>query len=200
MPTLRLQPGFCARPSLATPRGWPRSSFAAAVLLALGLAACSVRVIAQDAPDSVNVAGATGSGRLETSIDVQKLEVREGPGGQELRRWVPAERLSAGDDVHYTVRVRNPGTQAVDAVVVTKRLPFGVRYLRGSATGPAAVVQFSIDGGKTFATPDGLARAAGGGKGQRKPLENEYTHVRWVLGKPLGPASTALLRFRATFS
>jgi uncharacterized repeat protein (TIGR01451 family) len=157
--------------------------------------------MAEDAPGSVSVAGATGSGRLETSIDVQKLEVREGPGGQVLRRWVPAERLNAGDEVHYTVRVRNPGKQAVDSVVVTKRLPFGVHYLRGSATGPAAEVQFSIDGGKTFATPDGIARAAGGGtKGQRKPLENEYTHVRWVLGKPLGPASTALLRFRATFS
>jgi hypothetical protein len=41
--------------------------------------------------------------------------------------------------------------------------------------------------------------AGGGKKGQRKLLENDYTHVRWVLKKPLGPASTALLRFRATF-
>jgi uncharacterized repeat protein (TIGR01451 family) len=195
-----LPPGFRAQPTLATPPGGTRAAFAAAVLLALGLTAGPARAIAEDAPGSVSAAGATGSGRLETSIDVQKLDVREGPGGQEIRAWVPAERLNAGDEVHYTVRVRNPGKQAVDTVVVTKRLPFGVRYLRGSATGPAAVVQFSIDGGKTFATPDALARAAGGSKGQRKPLENEYTHVRWILGKPLGPASTALLRFRATFS
>jgi len=61
-------------------------------------------------------------------------------------------------------------------------------------------VQFSIDGGEAFATPEALARVASGGKkGQRKLLENDYTHVRWVLKKPLGPASTALLRFRATF-
>ena len=159
------------------------------------------RVLAQEPADSVSVAAATGSGPLATSIEMQKLEVSEGPGGREVRRWIPAERLNAGDEIHYTVRVRNPGKQAVDAVVVTKRLPFGVRYLRGSATGPAAEVQFSIDGGKTFATPETLARAAGGGKkAQRKPLENDYTHVRWVLSKPLGPASTALLRFRATFS
>lgn len=147
------------------------------------------------------VAEATGSGPLETSIEVQKLEASAGPGGQETRRWVPAERLNAGDEVHYTVRVRNPGKQPVDTVVVTKRLPFGVRYIRGSATGPAAEVQFSIDGGKTFATPEVLSGVAGAGKkGQRKALENDYTHVRWVLSKPLGPASTALLRFRATFS
>jgi uncharacterized repeat protein (TIGR01451 family) len=171
------------------------------VLLLLGMPAWQGRALAQDVAEKPNVAAATGSGPLETSIEVQKLEASAGPGGQEIRRWVPAERLNAGDEIHYTLRVRNPGKQAVDTVVVTKRLPFGVRYLRGSATGPAAEVQFSIDGGDTFATPEMLARAAGGGKkGQRKPLENDYTHVRWVLRKPLGPASTALLRFRATFS
>lgn len=158
-------------------------------------------VAAQDAREHPIVADATGSGRLDTSIEVQKLEVTEGPGGQEVRRWVAAGRLNAGDEIHYTLRVRNPGKQAVDTIVVTKRLPFGVRYLRGSATGPAAEVQFSIDGGDTYAKPEKLARAAGGGKkGPRKPLENDYTHVRWILKKPLGPSSTALLRFRATFS
>lgn len=174
---------------------------AVAVLSVMGMPGWQGRALAQDAPDSVSIAEATGSGPLQTSIEVQKLEVREGPGGQETRRWVPAERLNAGDEIHYTVRVRNSGKQPVDTIVVTKRLPFGVRYLRGSAAGPAAEIQFSADGGKTFATPEALARAAGGGKkGQRKPLENDYTHVRWVLSKPLGPASTALLRFRATFS
>jgi hypothetical protein len=99
------------------------------------------------------------------------------------------------------VRVRNSGKRPVDTIVVTKRLPFGVHYLRDSAAGPAAEIQFSVDGGKTFATAEALSRAAGGGrKTARKALETDYTHVRWVLSKPLGPASTALLRFRATFS
>jgi uncharacterized repeat protein (TIGR01451 family) len=154
--------------------------------------------LAAPAEDRQSIAEASGSGPLETSIEIARLEIVEGPDGDETRRWVPAGRLNTGDEVHYTVRVRNPGKQAVDAVVVTKRLPFGVRYLRGSATGPAAEVQFSVDGGKTFATPEALAGA--GKKGQRKSLENDYTHVRWVLSKPLGPESTALLRFRATFS
>jgi uncharacterized repeat protein (TIGR01451 family) len=173
----------------------------AALVLLLCVSTWQGRVVAQSVPDNPKVAEATGSGPLQTAIEVQKLEVSLGPGGQEIRRWVPAERLDAGDEVHYTVRVHNPGKQAVDKVVVTKRLPFGVHYLRGSAAGPAAEVQFSIDGGKTYATPETLARAAGGGKRSAgKPLENDYTHVRWVLRKPLGPASTALLRFRATFS
>jgi uncharacterized repeat protein (TIGR01451 family) len=176
------------------------AAFAASALL-LGLVAWQGRALTDDLAGQPSVAEATGSGPLETSIEVQKLQVSKGPGGQEIRRWVPAERLNAGEEIHYTLRVRNPGKQTVDTIVVTKRLPFGVRYLRGSATGPAAEVQFSVDGGDTFATPEMLLRAATGGKkGQRKPLESDYTHVRWVLRKPLGPASTALLRFRATFS
>jgi uncharacterized repeat protein (TIGR01451 family) len=156
---------------------------------------------AQSPGDSQSVAEATGSGPLETSIEVQKLVIEMGANGSETRRWVAAARLNAGDEIHYTVRVRNPGKAAVENVVVTKRLPFGVHYLRNSAAGPAAEVQFSIDGGKTFATEDALARAAGGAKkGQRRPLDADYTHVRWVLRKRLGPASTALLRFRAKFS
>ena len=176
------------------------AAFAALILL-LCMSTWQGRVLAQGVADNPKVAEATESDPLATTIEMPKLQVSVGPGGQEIRRWVPAERLNAGDEVHYTVRVHNPGKQAVDKVVVTKRLPFGVHYLRGSATGPAAEVQFSIDGGETYATPEVLARAAGGGKkGQRKLLENDYTHVRWVLRKPLGPTSTALLRFRATFS
>jgi uncharacterized repeat protein (TIGR01451 family) len=183
------------RVSSLRPRWLPK------VALGLFLGAIAVPAWTQSTAEIQSVAEATGSGPLETSIEVQLLDVSEGPGGQETRRWVAADRLNAGDEIHYTVRVRNSGAEFVTDIIVTKRLPFGVRYLRNSAAGPAAEVQFSIDGGKTFATPDALARAAGGGKkSARKALEGEYTHVRWVLAKPLGPASTALLRFRATFS
>jgi uncharacterized repeat protein (TIGR01451 family) len=158
-------------------------------------AACPSPVRAAD--ENVQAeAEVTGSGPLDATIVVEKLLVRKGPGDDEVRLWVPARRLSAGDEVHYTVRVRNPGKEAVTEVVVTKRLPFGVRYELGSATGPACAIQLSTDGGRTFATPD-IAR---GKKGPRKPATVEYTHVRWVLAKPLAPGATALLRFRATFA
>jgi uncharacterized repeat protein (TIGR01451 family) len=156
---------------------------------------------AEPDPATQGVAEVTASGPLETTIEVQKLEVKEDSAGEEVRRWIAADRLNAGDEIHYTVRIRNAGKQPVDSIVVTKRLPFGVRYLRNSASGPAAEVQFSIDGGRTFATPDALSRAASEGrKTARRALEGEYTHVRWVLSKPLRPNSTAMLRFRATFS
>jgi len=173
---------------------------AAAIVVATAVVAVPTVEAADDA--WVAAAEATGSGPLETAIVAEKLLIEAGPGQHEWRRWVPARRLSAGDEVHYTVRVHNPGKTPVTDVVVTKRLPFGVRYQVGSATGPACDIQFSADGGHSFAAPEQASRAATGKtrKGQRKPVTADYSHVRWVLTKPLVPGATALLRFRATFS
>jgi uncharacterized repeat protein (TIGR01451 family) len=169
------------------------------VATGLGCAGYAHRTSAQE-PGNQPAAVATGSGPLETAIAVETLQVDNGPGDREIRRWAPAQRLNAGDELHYTVRVRNPGEAPVSDVVVTKRLPFGVRYHPGSATGPACKVQFSVDGGLTFAAP-APSKTAGARKNARTaPPTPEYTHVRWVLEKPLAPGATALLRFRAVFS
>ena len=169
------------------------SGWLLACALALG-APCR----AADEADAQTAAVATGSGPLETTIVVETLQIEEGPGGKEIRRWAPADRLTAGEEIHYTVRVTNPGKQPVSEIIVTKRLPYGVHYLSGTATGPACEVQFSSDGGNTFAKPE---RSSGGSKkAPRKSATVEYTHVRWILGNPLAPGATALLRFRAKFS
>jgi uncharacterized repeat protein (TIGR01451 family) len=170
-----------------------------------GLLLANASAWAQGELDPQNAPVAVGSGPLDLAITVETLAVETGPAGQEMRRWEPAGRLSAGDEVHYTVRVTNPGKERVTDIVVTKRLPFGVQYLRGSAVGPACTVQFSIDGGLTFAEPKQLeaSKAKGAPSGKRtarKVSPADYTHVRWVFGKPLAANSTALLRFRATFT
>lgn len=155
---------------------------------------------AVDEPDAQNAPTATGSGAVELQIVVETLAIDTGPGGIETRKWEPAGRLSAGDELHYTIRVSNPGKEPVTDVVVTKRLPFGVHYIRGSAVGPACTVQFSIDGGSTFAAPADLGMMPGSKRVARKVAPGEYTHVRWIFGKPLVPKATSLLRFRATFT
>jgi uncharacterized repeat protein (TIGR01451 family) len=142
---------------------------------------------------------ATGSGPLEATIVAESLQVDVRPDGTEARAWTPATRLSTGDEVYYTIRVHNPGKAPVSDVVVTKRLPFGVRYRRGSAVGPACAVQLSSDGGTTFVT-DSQPKGDGTSKSKRAAPAVEYTHVRWLLGRPLAPGATALLRFRASFS
>ena len=147
------------------------------------LAAGPVALAVEPELTAVGAAVATGSDLLETAIVAEKLEPPARP-GQGPGRFVPATRLAAGDEVHYTLRVTNPGKAPVTDVQVTKRMPQGLHFIVGSAVGPASRVEFSADGGATFTA---------------KPTGGEFTHVRWSLRRPLPPGATALLRFRATF-
>jgi uncharacterized repeat protein (TIGR01451 family) len=160
-----------------------QSRLAARLAAGLLIVTGSAALAAQPELTAVGAAVATGSDLLETSIVAEKLEppLRAGQGAG---RFVPATRLAAGDEVHYTLRVTNPGPEPVTNVQVTKRMPQGLQFIPGSAVGPASVVEFSIDGGSTF---------------MAKPKGGEFTHVRWILRRPLPPRATALLRFRATF-
>jgi uncharacterized repeat protein (TIGR01451 family) len=151
--------------------------------LGLALACGSLTASAQEAEMSaVGAALATGTDLLETEITAETFVQSARAGGPP--RFAVARRLSAGDEVHYTIRVRNPGQQAVRNIQVTKRMPFGMQYLPGSAAGPASDVEFSTDGGRTF---------------QAQPETEDFSHLRWNLRRPLPPGATALLRFRATF-
>jgi uncharacterized repeat protein (TIGR01451 family) len=153
-------------------------------LLGLFLLVLGGSAVAQEPESTASGAAiATGSDLLETEILVEKLDPADPPARPQAR-FAPAGRLEAGDEVHYTIRVRNPGKNPVNDVQVTKRMPFGLHYLPGSATGPACEIEFSSDGGTTFAA---------------KPQNSEYTHLRWTMRRPLPPDSTALLRFRAAF-
>ncbi len=156
------------------------------VLLALSAAIlpCAATLAADEDAGRAGGRGATGTGPLEAVIVVQALEVATRPDGSEQKRFVEASKLQAGEEVYYTIRVRNPGKEAVADVVVTKRMPFGVDYVRGSASGPACDVEVSSDDGETY--------AAEGKSG-------EYTHLRWTCRNALAPGATALLRFRAIF-
>jgi uncharacterized repeat protein (TIGR01451 family) len=168
-------------------------------LLALGLFT-SAAVHGAAEPDAQNAPSAVGSGPLELQIVVETLSVDTGPDGAEIRSWVPAGRLGAGDELHYTIRVTNPGKEPVTDIVVTKRLPFGVHYIIGSAVGPGCKVEISIDGGTTFTAPPKPGANAASNRSTRRIPPADYSHVRWIFGKPLAPNATALLRFRATFT
>jgi uncharacterized repeat protein (TIGR01451 family) len=159
--------------------------FTALLALSAGLAVLAGPLRADEpAPATASGVAVQGSGPLKATIVVETLVTRQHPDGKTERHFVEAGQLKVGDEVYYTIRLTNPGKEPVQDVVVTKRLPYGVDYIRGSAAGPACRVEFSTDGGTTFA-----AAAKSGA----------YTHVRWTMGPPLAPGATALLRFRAIF-
>jgi hypothetical protein len=100
-----------------------------------------------------------------------------------------AERL-------YTVRFRYRGTGPAQGLVLVVPLPADARYVPGSATGPGAVISFSVDGGASFDLPDALvARNAAGD--ERRATPAEYTHIRWELAGEFPPGLSGIVSFRA---
>ncbi len=151
----------------------------------------------QSTPPEPLAATATGSGPLEivTVIERAQAPTEESDAGWSFE---PADRLTTGDQVQYTLRVTNPGKEPVSDVVVTKLFPTGFVYVGGSAAGPASRVEFSADGGKSFA-PAAEVMLVRPGQTPREATPEEYSHVRWILSRPVPPRATALLRFRAIF-
>ena len=130
---------------------------------------------------------------LRTQLIAEVREALSG-GDRPAYRMVPATRLSQGQEVYYTVRITNPTPVFANNVVVSQRIPANTTYVEDSAFGPGAEIDFSMDGGVTFAPPENLKLD----DGSRAPPER-YTHIRWRLRNPLAPGSVALARFRAVF-
>lgn len=141
------------------------------------------------------VGHATEAVELHTQL---VAEVRESVGSRERPsfRMVPAKRLAQGQVVHYTVRITNPTPVYANRVAVSQMIPANTSYVPGSAVGPGADIEFSIDGGATFAPAQSLKLADGS---SLAPPER-YTHIRWLMRNPLAPGAVALARFRATFN
>jgi uncharacterized repeat protein (TIGR01451 family) len=113
-------------------------------------------------------------------------------------RFVAADQLHIGDEIFYTVRVRNVTSATIEAVVVIKAVPHNTEYVADSAMGPATIIGYSTDGGGTFAGQDELEVTTPSGA-TRRADPSDYTHLRWQLRHPLAAGATALLRFRSVF-
>jgi uncharacterized repeat protein (TIGR01451 family) len=112
--------------------------------------------------------------------------------------FVAADRLNIGDEIFYTLRVRNATNATLERVVVIKAVPRNTEYVADSAVGPAAIIGYSVDGGTTFAEADQLEVVTLPGV-TRRAVPSDYTHIRWQLRHPLAAGATALLRFRSVF-
>ena len=112
--------------------------------------------------------------------------------------FMRADQLHAGDEIFYTLRVRNNTNSMLQEPVIVKAVPRNTQYVAETASGPATAVDYSVDGGRTFATPDQLFVRVESGT-LRPASVTDYTHIRWRMRHPLAPGATALLRFRAIF-
>lgn len=100
-----------------------------------------------------------------------------------VTKKVPADKISSGDVVFFTINYVNSGEDATTNAVLDDPIPNGTAYVNGSAFGKDADISFSIDGGKTFKKPSLLTYEVklSGGKVEKKSASPEqYTHIRWT--------------------
>jgi uncharacterized repeat protein (TIGR01451 family) len=126
---------------------------------------------------------------------VAEVETRAVQDGRDIVKLAPADRVVPGDQVIYTLEIRNSGRTAVRDPVVTYAVPSHMMYVADSATGPGAEVRFSVDDGHFFDLPQNLRVSEAGHSRPAKP--DEYTHIRWKLKNSLKSKSVAFARFRA---
>jgi uncharacterized repeat protein (TIGR01451 family) len=127
---------------------------------------------------------------------VAEVETRVSQNGHEAIKLGPADRVVPGDQVIYTLEIRNTAAAEVPAPSVSYRIPDHMRYVGDSAAGPGAEVSYSIDGGRTFDRPENLKVAGPSGE-QLAATAADYTHIRWQLKHSLKGNSVAFARFRA---
>ncbi len=116
--------------------------------------------------------------------------------GKKVVKRVPVTTAVPGTAVIYTLSYRNRGATPAERVVLVNPVPQHMVYLEGSAFGPGAAIEFSVDGGKAFGPADSLRVKGPDGK-QRPAVASDFTHLRWTLGQPLAPGASGEAGFRA---
>ncbi len=134
-------------------------------------------------------------GHLNVTSLVQMEEVSEGENGERLTRLVPVETVVPGDVVIYTTTVENISDEAADDIVVTSPVPEHLSYVAGSAFGPGMLIEFSVDGGVSYATAEELTIDEDGQS--RAAIAEDYTHIRFELQDHLAAGAQGIARFRA---
>lgn len=134
-------------------------------------------------------------GALEVTTTVQKIVVVETEDGESRTEYVEAGTVVPGERVLYTIRFRNVGAEPAENVVITNPISTSLTYVDGSAMQDGLQVEFSIDGGQSFAVADAL-RIDDDGE-QRQASAKDYTHVRWVMQSELAVGDEGLVSFAA---
>ncbi len=141
-------------------------------------------------------AGARASSAAIALTAIAEVETRVSFNGREATKLIPADRVVPGDEIFYTLEIRNTGSATVRAPSVVYPVPDHTRYVDDTAIGPGAEVSYSVDGGRTFDRPENL-KVAGPAGAPRPADAADYTHIRWQFKHGLKGKSVAFARFRA---
>lgn len=143
-------------------------------------------------------AGAQERGTIELkSISEVEVVTKSAAGKKEVKRVDTGKAtVVPGDTVVFTTTYRNIGDKPAEKVVITNPVPEHTLYVEKSAEGKGTVIDFSVDGGKSYASPDNLTVKDTQGK-TRKAGAADYTHIRWTLNKSLVSGGKGSVSFKA---
>lgn len=134
-------------------------------------------------------------GHLNVRTVVQKEQVTVSESGESETKLVAAGTVVPGERVVYTITFQNIGDEPAENVVITNPISGELTYVDGSGFGPGTEIQFSVDGGQTFASRDELTVTE---EGVTRPAGAEdFTHIRWVMQQELAAGAQGMARFAA---
>jgi uncharacterized repeat protein (TIGR01451 family) len=115
------------------------------------------------------------------------LVERDAKGAEKLTPVANVE-LKPGQTIRYDIVATNAGTDPANKLLPTARVPAGTEYEAGSASiSGASHVEFSLDGGKTWAAKPLVKVKTSVGEVERPADPAAYTMLRWVDEKSLAP-------------
>jgi len=143
-------------------------------------------------------AGAADQGQIELkSVSEVEMTVPNDNGEQQVVRVdASMANVTPGDTVIFTNRYANPGDAPVDDVVITNPVPEHMTYIGNSAEGAGAMIEFSVDQGQSYASPEKLILTDDNGN-KRLAGPAEYTHIRWIFEEAVEPGSSGEVSFKA---
>jgi uncharacterized repeat protein (TIGR01451 family) len=144
---------------------------------------------------AVATAAAAQQQHLDLTTSVQKEQIVMNIAGETEVQLVPAATVVPGEKVIYSISFRNISDEGAENVVITNPIAAELTYVDGSATREGADIQFSIDGGASFANRNELAVDEDGA--QRPAEAKDFTHIRWVLQEELAAGAQGVMRFAA---
>ncbi|MEQ6341115.1 MAG: hypothetical protein M3A44_05525 [Gammaproteobacteria bacterium] len=125
----------------------------------------------------------------------KEVETVNSSGKKELKRVEPA-LVTPGEEIIYTLSYSNTGKEIAKNIFITNPVPQHMAYKPNSAAGESTAIVYSLDGGKTFDKPENLKVRTSDGK-ERVAMAANYSHIRWIIQKPLPPGTKGDVSFRA---
>jgi len=115
--------------------------------------------------------------------------------------WVTLKdgsQVAPGERILYKLELTNHGVDAARSPVALGPIPAGTAFVHGTAsTGPDLMLDYSIDGGKTFSEAPTIKVTGKDGRTEIVPAPaDRYTTVRWTLETPLSAGATTTVSYQ----